>query len=326
MRTVQLNEGYVDSSGTRIHYVEAGSGPLVMLVHGFPEGGYSWRHQIDHLASRGWRCVAIDHRGYGLSDNPAEVESYTVMHLAGDVIAVATALQPGPFSLVGHDWGASVAWNAALFRPDLIKAVAGLSVPFGARPPVPPIGILRRRAGEGFYQVYFQEPGVAEAELEADVHSSLAVLFYAVSGEAGNKHGISNLTRLGNKSLLASLPEPPELLMPWLTPSDLDRFAEGFERNGFSGPLNFYRNMDRNWYLTAPWAGKRIEPPALFAAGSLDPVVNFPGAQANIESMTGRFDALETVAMIPGGGHWIQQEKPEEVNELLESFLNRHGG
>ncbi len=321
---MQFSEGHVDSSGTRIHYVEAGSGPLVLLVHGFPESWYSWRHQMEHLASLGWRCVAIDNRGYGNSDNPVEVESYTAMHLAGDVLAVANALQPGPFALVGHDWGASVAWNTALFRPDLVRAVAGLSVPYGARPPVPPIGILRQRVGEGFYQVHFQEPGVAEAELELDVYRSLAVLFYAVSGEAGLKHGISNLTKLPDRSLLESLPEPPEQLMSWLSPSDLRRFTEGFERNGFAGPLAFYRNIDRNWALTAPWAGKKIEPPALFVAGSLDPVVSFPGARSSIESMAGRFEALESVEVIPGGGHWIQQEKPEEVNALLEGFLSRH--
>ena len=323
---MQLSEGYVDSSGVRIHFVEAGSGPLVVLVHGFPEGWYSWRHQIDHLASRGWRCVAIDNRGYGLSDNPAGTEHYTAMHLAGDVIAVAGALQPGPFALVGHDWGASIAWHTALFRPDLVSAVAGLSVPYAARPPVPPMRILRQRVGEGFYQVYFQEPGVAEAELEADVSRSLAALFYAVSGEAGLKHGISTLTKLPGKSLLDSLPEPPVELMSWLSPLDLRQFADGFRRNGFAGPLSFYRNMDRNWGLTAPWEGKKIEPPALFVAGQLDPVVNFPGAKANLESMRERFASLEGVELIPEGGHWIQQEKPPAVNRLLEEFLAKHRG
>ena len=320
----QFTEGFVDSFGTSIHYVEAGSGPLVMMVHGFPEGWFSWRHQIDYLASRGWRCVAIDNRGYGLSDSPAAIESYTAMHLSGDVIAVANALQPGPFALVGHDWGALVAWNTALFRPDLVKVVAGLSVPYGSRPRVAPMGIIRQRAGEGFYQVYFQQPGIAEAELEADIRRSLALLFYAVSGEAGKVHGISNLTMLPGRTFLESLPEPPERLMPWLTPADLSHFVEGFERNGFRGPLNFYRNVDRDWALTAPWAGKEIEPPALFAAGSLDPVVNFPGGQASLASMKERFQALETVELIPDGGHWIQQEKPDEVNRLLEGFLTRH--
>ena len=284
---------------------ERGDGErAVVLLHGFPELAYSWRHQLEPLAAAGLHVLAPDLRGYGDSPAPAEVEAYDLEALAGDVLALLDAHGHERAAVVGHDWGAALAWHLAWTRPERVAAVAGLSVPFTPRPPVPPVPVMRRRFGEDFYIVWFQEPGVAEAALERDVRRTLTAREvwgreWAERGEAG---------------------EPAEPPPGWLGEEALAVYVETFERTGFRGGLNWYRNLDRNWELTAGMGDRRIEPPALFLTGSRDPVQLFMPAA----SMEGWVPDLRTV-VIEGAGHWVQQQRPAEVTDALLGFLRDVG-
>ena len=240
----------VETNGIQLHVAEAGRGPLVVLLHGFPEGWYSWRHQLAALSAGGFHVVAPDQRGYGRSDAPDEAGAYTMMHLVGDVVGLVAALGETRAVVVGHDWGAPVAWSTALYRPDLVRGVAGLSVPFRPRGSRPPLQAYREILGDRFYQVYFQTPGVAERDLEQDVRRTVRSCLYALSGDA------PQLTTMmvGPEGFVASL-EQPAKLPAWLSGADIDHFTSEFEQSGFRGALNWYRNIDRNWELSAPWQG-----------------------------------------------------------------------
>ncbi|HJS88000.1 MAG TPA: alpha/beta hydrolase [Acetobacteraceae bacterium] len=309
----------VACNGVRLRITEQGGGPLVLLLHGWPELAYSWRHQIPALAEAGWHVVAPDMRGFGGSEAPEPVGQYTVLHLVGDMVALASEMGERQAVIVGHDWGANIAWTAALLRPDLFRAVAALSVPFRPRGPVPPLAAVRRAGLDRFYWIYFQEQGVAEAEFEADPTATLRRILYSGSGDAPRREGLA-LTLPEDGGFLSRTLEP-SALPGWLTARDLETMAASFRRTGFRGGLNYYRNLDRNWELLAPWQGALVTPPALFIAGTRDVVINSPIATGWQDAMAAYVPNLRETVLIEGGGHWIQQERPAEVNAALLRFL-----
>jgi pimeloyl-ACP methyl ester carboxylesterase len=306
------------ANGIRIHYVEQGTGPLVLLCHGFPEGWYSWRDQLAALAAAGYRAVAPDMRGYGRTEAPAEIPSYTVLDIVGDMIGLVNVLGENQAVIVGHDWGANIAWHAALFRPDVFPAVAALSVPFRQRGPAPPLDLLRKAGQLTHYWFHFQEPGVAEAEFERDPRAALRRVLYSISGDAPPE--TRRLTLQPGKGWLANTLDPGHL-PAWLTDADLDHMAAEFSRSGFRGGLNWYRNIDRNWELTAPWAGALIRQPALFIAGSADPIIEFGSGALALQALAATVPGLRRKLLIDGAGHFIQQERPQIVNQAILEFL-----
>jgi pimeloyl-ACP methyl ester carboxylesterase len=314
----ELRQRDVTANGIRMHLAEQGTGPLILLCHGFPEGWYSWRDQLSALAGAGYHAVAPDMRGYGRTEAPPEISSYNIMDLAGDVIGLVAALGKRQAVIVGHDWGANVAWHAALFRPDVFPAVAALSVPFRQRGPAPPLHMLRTAGQVNHYWLHFQEPGVAEAEFERDPREALRRVLYSISGDAPRE--TRQLTLQPGKGWLANTIDP-EHLPAWLTDADLDHMAAEFSHSGFRGGLNWYRNIDRNWELTAPWAGAQIREPALFIAGSVDPVIAGGSGNAALVALPAAVPGLRRKLLIDGAGHFIQQERPQLVNEALLDFL-----
>ena len=305
----------VESNGIRMRIAEEGRGPLVVLLHGFPESWYSWRHQIPALAAAGFHVIAPDQRGYGGTDAPEAVGSYDIVHLTADVVGLLDALGEETAVVVGHDWGAPVAWHCALLHPKRFRAVAALSVPYIGRYPVKPTDVFRTLAGDHFFYIlYFQEPGVAERELEADVRSTLRRFLYAASGDVTEPPDFWQKPK--DAKFLDGLPEP-KTLPKWLAEEDLDYFTKEFERTGFRGGLNWYRNFDRNWEITADLAEAKVEQPALFVAGDRDGVL----LMAPPDAMKPLVPDLRGLHLLPGCGHWTQQERPAEVNRLLIDFL-----
>jgi pimeloyl-ACP methyl ester carboxylesterase len=314
----------IEANGIRIHIAEQGSGPLVLLCHGFPESWYSWRHQLQALSQAGFHAVAPDMRGYGETDRPAEIERYTLFHLVGDMVGVLDSLGEKNAVIAGHDWGAPVAWHAALMRPDRFRAVVGLSVPYRPRGSIAPTTVMPQNAEAFFYQLYFQPPGVAEAELESDARISLRKILYSGSGDVprrnpgGSTSGVGMVPRAGG--FLTRMPNPGTL-PAWLSDADVDFYVRQFQHSGFRGGLNWYRNIDRNWELMAPYAGAPITVPALYMAGDLDLVVSFPRMKEVIADLARFIPNLRGTIMLPGCGHWTQQERPNEVNEAMIDFL-----
>jgi len=317
MRVADLQHRFVDTNGIRMHAVEAGVGPLVVLLHGFPESWFSWRHQLTALAAAGFHAVAPDQRGYGQTDRPAAIDAYSIFHLVGDVIGLVDALGEDQAVVVGHDWGAPVAWHTALFRPERLRGVVGLSVPFRPRGQRAPLAALRAALGDGFYQLYFQTPGVAEADLERDVRDTVRRVLYRASGDSPSIPDM--LVRPGQGFLAGGL--IPDRLPDWIDAADVDFYTGEFERTGFAGGLNWYRNIDRNWELTAPWQGATVAPPAAYMVGDRDVVYHFPGGQALIANLNAYVPRLRHNVVLKGCGHWIQQERAAEVNQVLIEFL-----
>ncbi len=307
----EIAHRFVQTNGIRMHIAEAGSGPLVLLLHGFPELWYSWRHQLVALAEAGFHAVAPDQRGYGRTDRPADVFQCTMLHLVGDVVGLLDALGAEQAVVAGHDWGAGVAWNTALMRPDRVRGVIALSWPYSPRGSAPPIATMRARSGERFYTVYVQTPGVADAELARDVSATFRRWLYAASGDGPP---IALIVPPGG-GLLDLWPEPDEL-PGWLTQEDADTFAE----SGFTGGLNWHRNMDRYWELTAPWHHAPVRTPALFIAG--DRELDFiPAVRKGVERLQTVVPNLRRTLVLPSCGHWGQQERPAEVNSAMIDFL-----
>ena len=304
----------IETNGIKMHIAEQGEGPLVVLLHGFPESWYSWRHQLPALAEAGYHAVAPDVRGYGRTDAPEAIESYNMRNMTADVVGLLDALGEQTAVVVGHDWGSPIAWSCALLYPERFSALAMLSVPYGPRAPAPPTQLFKQVfANNFFYMLYFQKPGVAEAELDADVRKSIRVFLHAVSGEAPEG---ALAPKQKDATFLEGMPEP-ERLPPWLTEADIDYFVGEFERTGFRGGLNRYRNMDRDWEELPQLAGAKIQQPSLFIAGERDPVAAFTNAAA----LSDHVPNLRNVVMLPGCGHWTQQERPTEVNAALIEFL-----
>jgi pimeloyl-ACP methyl ester carboxylesterase len=328
---MEITHRVVETNGLRMHVAEAGQGPLVILCHGFPESWYSWRRQLVALAEAGYHAVAPDQRGYGQTTAPERIEAYTLLHLVGDVVGLVGALGEKTAVIAGHDWGAPVAWHAALMRPDVFRAVIGLSVPFRPRGGVRPTSVMPQTAEAIFYQLYFQEPGVAEADLERDPRATIRRLVFWSSGEARepwarqvDAAGVGMVPRAGG--LVSSMPEPdPAALPAWLGPDEIEFYAGEFARVGFRGGLNWYRNIDRNWELLAPWTGAAVTVPALFVAGERDLVLAFRGMDQVLQTLTRSIPNLRKSMILPGCGHWTQQERPVEVNAAMLEFLKSLG-
>lgn len=325
----QPTQRIVEANNIRINIAEQGRGPLVLLCHGFPETWYSWRHQLGALAAAGFHAVAPDMRGYGRSDRPEAIDQYTIFHLVGDLIGVLDALVAKSAVVVGHDVGASVAWQAAQMRPDRVRAVVGLSVPFRPRATVRPTSAMPRTADAEFYMLYFQEPGVAEAEFELDPRATLRNMLYGASGDgvaaaraaAAASGAAPNLAMVPKGGRFMRGPGAPATLPAWLTETDIDFYAGEFRRTGFRGPLGYYRNLDRNWEIQAALSGAQVTVPALYIAGDRDFMVSAPGMDQLIANLKHFVPALRRVQMLPGCGHWTQQERAGEVNAALLEFL-----
>ncbi|MBW8815662.1 MAG: alpha/beta fold hydrolase [Caulobacterales bacterium] len=312
----------IDTGEVKLRVAVEGEGPLVIMVHGFPESWYSWRHQIGPVAQAGYKVAALDVRGYGGSDKPHPVEAYSMENLTADVAGVATALQPeAPAILIGHDWGAPIVWNSALTRPQTFSAVAGLSVPYSGVPSRPFTEIFTEvftSKGHFFYQAWFQAEGPPEAEAEADVRGFLRKFYYGICGDAPDgtwpqkAHGATLLEGMVD----------PDPFPAWLTPADLDYYVGEFERSGFRGPINRYRNHERDFEWLQGFKGRKIEQPSLLIGGDRDPAFNGFGRIADPGAMMRQHVTdLRGVHVLPGVGHWTQQERPAEVTGLLLDWL-----
>ncbi|MEU6387991.1 alpha/beta hydrolase [Streptomyces sp. NPDC046939] len=318
--STDLHHRTVEAPAGRLHLVEQGSGPLVLLVHGFPESWYSWRRQLPALAAAGYRAVAIDVRGYGRSSKPTAPHAYRMLDLVEDNVAVVRALGADSAVIVGHDWGATIAATSALLHPELFHAVGLLSVPYAPPGGPRPTEVFGRMGGDQeFYVSYFQEPGRAEAEIEPDVRGWLAGFYAALSADTmpgpdePDPHFVDrDGGRLRDRFPTGRLPA-------WLSEEELDVYAGEFERTGLTGALNRYRSMDRDWEDLAPYAGAPLEQPSLFIGGALDASTTWM-ADA-IDAYPTTLPGLVSSHILDGCGHWIQQERPDEVNRLLTTWL-----
>jgi pimeloyl-ACP methyl ester carboxylesterase len=313
-----ITHRFIETNGIRMHIAEQGTGPLVLLCHGFPESWYSWRHQMAALAAAGFHAVAPDMRGYGETDAPEAIDQYTVLHLIGDMIGVMDALEAPTAVIAGHDWGAPVAWHAALLRPDRFRGVIGLSVPFRPRGLVRPTTVMPQTDTAVFYQLHFQTPGVAEREMQHDVRGTMLGILGNLSGDA--PPGTTGFAMVPRKDGL-QFSSDARGLPAWLTEADLDYYAGEFVRTGFRGGLNWYRNIDRNWEILAPFAGARVTIPALYVTGERDLVLAFPGARELVANLRSFVPDLRGSHILPGCGHWTQQERPDDVNTMMIGFL-----
>ena len=310
---------FIKTNGIKLRIAEVGKGPLVILVHGWPESWYSWRHQLPALAAAGYRAVAPDMRGYGKSDKPQAVEDYDIQHLTADLAGIVDALGEKEAILIGHDWGAIVSWQAMLFYPQRFKALVAMSVPYSGRPSQSLIQSLRQSRGDNFYYIlYFQEPGVAEKEFDSDPRAILSRLYLSPDSPreapavTDPKRAAGGwIPRLGS----------PKGLPSWLTQTDLDYYVAEFKQAGFRGGINYYRNFHRNWETTPQFADVKITAPVLFLAGDKDVVIRGATVDALTASMKNAVPGLQSVKLIANTGHWVQQERPSETNEAILQFL-----
>jgi Predicted hydrolases or acyltransferases (alpha/beta hydrolase superfamily) len=317
--SAEITHRTVKTNGINMHLAEAGEGPLVILVHGFPELWYSWRHQLPALAAAGYHAVAPDVRGYGDTDKPHDIKAYAMREHVADLLGVLDALGEKQAVVVGHDWGAPMAWNSAVLHPDRYRAVAGMSVPYLPRGPMPPVQMMRAMFQSNFFYIlYFQEPGVAEAEFEADVDRSMRLFTWVASGEGAGIPGFANAMagKPADSKLFDGMPEQKGL-PPWITEAEHQYYVKAFTKGGFRGPINRYRNMDRDWQDIPELQDAKVTQPALFIIGEKDGVATF----APVGPMKQLVANLKMVTL-PGAGHWTQQERPKETNEALIAFLN----
>ncbi|WP_156748427.1 alpha/beta fold hydrolase [Mycobacterium sp. E3198] len=312
-------ERLVDTNGIQLRVTEAGDrgAPVVILAHGFPELAYSWRHQIPALAEAGYHVLAPDQRGYGGSSRPEAIEAYNIHELTADIVGLLDDVGAERAVWVGHDWGAPVVWHAPLLHPGRVAAVAALSVPALPRAQVAPTKAWRKLFGENFFYIlYFQEPGVADAELGGDPARTLRRMMGGLT-TSGGPEAMMKMATPGPEGFIDRLPEP-DGLPDWISQDELDHYIAEFSRTGFTGGLNWYRNFDRNWETTAELDGAKIAVPCLFMAGTADPVLGFTSTDRVSEVISGPYREV----MIEGAGHWLQQERPKEVNATLLEFLD----
>jgi pimeloyl-ACP methyl ester carboxylesterase len=302
----------ISANGIEIFVSEEGSGPLVLLCHGWPELSDTWRHQIPAIAAAGFHVAAPDMRGFGRTSAPQNIEAYSIFDMVGDMVALVAALGETKAIIIGHDWGAPIAWHAAMFRPDIFTAVGGLSGPLPFRGPGRPLETFEKKGVTNYYWQYFQKPGVAEAEFERDVDFTLRAI--AVGADA-SPYASRTFGLLGDPAIERVLPE-------WIDAADHAHFVETYKRTGFRGGLNWYRNIDRNWQLTAPWHGAKIYQPSIFIGGAKDLVVTGNIGEKLMADMEQLLPNLKHKLVIDGAGHWLPQERPDEVNAALVEFLN----
>lgn len=297
-----------------------GSGPVVLCVHGWPELWYSWRHQISHFSELGYTVAAMDVRGYGGSSKPESISAYSIKNLSSDVAAIIREISNGPVVLLGHDWGAPIVWNTALLYPDLVRAVAGLSVPYTPGSDTAFIDMAKQLyADRFFYQIYFQTEGIAEAELEADVPAALRKIYYAISGDAPSGTWLTD--KPGDSQLLDGMVDP-DPFPTWLTTADLEKYSNAFQTGGFRGPLNRYRAQGFDIEELVAIRGQTIQQPACFIGGEKDPVRHFVTGFDMYANPGAACDDFRGSTIIDGVGHWVQQEAPAKTNAALTTFLS----
>lgn len=301
-----------------VHCAGPLQGPVIWLLHGFPESWCSWRCQMQALAAAGYRVMVPEMRGYGQSSAPDDVASYDLITVCGDIQAAMSLLGQRSVAVVGHDWGAPVAWHLALLEPERVRVVAAMAVPYGGRPKKPAIEIIRSQFADRFnYIVYFQEPGVAEAELNADIPRTLRMMMHNTSAAVPKDFFLQD--KPAGCSLHFGM-EDPGSPPAWCDPEAFDVYVRTFEGRGFRGALNWYRNFERNWERTAPLAECKVEQPALFLLGDKDPVGTLEAH--TLKKMPVWVPDLEQ-HVLGNCGHWVQSEQPEQVNALLLDFLHR---
>ncbi|GMJ15511.1 Epoxide hydrolase 1 [Hibiscus trionum] len=314
-RTVSVN-------GISMHIAEKGEGPLILFLHGFPDLWCTWHHQINGLSALGYRALAPDLRGYGGTDAPDSVTEYTCFHVVGDLIALLDLVAPPEKEekvfVVGHDWGANIAWYLCLFRRDRVKALFNMSVPFlRYNPKFKPVDAWKAVFGNDYYIVRFQEPGVMEAEF-AEIGVGRAVLEIL-------SYRVPDPLLLPKGNLFGHPLNDPVKLPPWMSQQDADYYATQFEKTGITGALNYYRNFNRNWELLAPWFKSQIEVPAKFVVGDLDLVYTVPATKDYIHNggLKREVPLLEEPLVIKGVYHWIHQEIPDQINQLIFDFFSK---
>jgi pimeloyl-ACP methyl ester carboxylesterase len=312
----KLEHRFVQTNGIRMHFVEAGAGPLVILCHGFPECWSSWRHQLPSLAAEGYHVIAPDLRGYGQTDQPRDLAAYDILQLTGDIVGLVNALGEAPAVIIGHDWGALIAPYAAMLRPDLFRAVGLMSVPFIPRRAVNQTDWEQQKyPGKVFYQAMLRSPA-ADQFFGSDVRRTLLASLWGLSGDVKPENKWKPVRDDAGWRARGEVPvEPP----PWLTNEDVNFLVSEYERTGFTGGLNYYRNMDRNWALTPFLQGAKLLQRTLFIAGTKDPVLEF--LEEEFHALEENVPNLWKKVSIPKAGHWIQQERPAEVNGLVIDFL-----
>lgn len=318
-----MRERTVAVNGIEVHLHEAGDegAPLVLLCHGFPELGYSWRHQLPALAAAGYRAVAPDQRGYGGTSRPEAIEDYDIVHLTDDLLALLDHLGEEQAVVVGHDWGSMVLSHLVLRAPERVRAAMWMSVPFVPRAPAPPVAIMKQLFTDTwFYMLYFQEPGVADADLGADPRKTMRRFLHTASAEAPMEQLTGLVSARDGRGFVDRLVDP-EGPSAWLSPEELDVYVAAFEKSGFTGGINWYRNLDCNWTLTADQEGGRVTMPAAFLGGKADPVL----LMSPPDGMTAWCDEFRGITLVEGAGHWVQQERPSETNEALLDFLSGLG-
>jgi epoxide hydrolase A/B len=310
----------VENGPITLNVAVAGKGPLILCVHGWPELAYSWRHQLEHFAARGYRVAALDVRGYGGSSKPTDIADYTLRELTSDVAAVIDALGDGRAIVFGHDWGAPISWTTALLHPDKVSAVALLSVPYIPLGEISFIDMMQAMYQDRFfYQAYFQREGAAEAELEADLRTSLRKVYFAWSGSA--PAGMWEAHKPADARLLDGLADP-QPFPAWMTERDLDVYVEAFHAGGFRGPLNRYRAQNIDYAESKELIGKPMPQPSCFIGGERDMArALIPGMDLYADPGVGCTD-FRGSTILPGIGHWVQQEAPAQTNAALERFLS----
>ncbi len=308
----------VATNGVELHVVEAGEGFPVVFAHGFPELSYSWRHQLPAVADAGFHAIAPDQRGYGRSSRPDAIEDYDIVHLTDDLLGVLDELGEDRAVFVGHDWGAMVVWQMALLHPERVAGVVGMSVPFIPRGPMGPVTMMRQVFGDTFFYIlYFQEPGVADADLGADAATTMRRMLAGLTVPKDGSVDMTGLAAPEGSGFVDRLPEPVGL-PDWLSQAELDHYAAEFTRTGFTGGINWYRNFDRNWELTPQLDGAKVTVPSLFVTGGADPVAIMTPSTI----MDGWMQDHRGSVVVDGAGHWVQQEAPAEVNAALLTFLH----
>ncbi len=311
---------YIETNSIRMHIAEMGKGPLILLIHGWPESWYSWRHQMVALAAAGYHVVAPDMRGYGQTDAPDAVADYDIVHVAKDIIGMLDILEEETAALVGHDWGALVAWNTALLFPDRFTSLVNLSVPHYGRGKMSPTDLFKLQFGDNFFYIlYFQEPELAEKEFDADPRGILSRLY--TSPATPREEPEMTDPKMDAGGWIPRLGAPREL-PPWLSQEDLDFYVGEFKQAGFRGGINYYRNFHRNWEITPQLTDAKIKQPTLFIAGAQDMVIGGATAAGLMKLMKAAVPDLRDVVLFPGIGHWVQQEAPEETNKVLLNFLD----
>jgi pimeloyl-ACP methyl ester carboxylesterase len=316
---VFITERAIATNGVQLHTLEAGEpgAPVVVLAHGFPELAYSWRHQIPALAAAGYHVLAPDQRGYGRTTRPTDIAAYNIAELSADLIGLLDDVGADKAVFIGHDWGSPVVWSSAQLHPDRVAAVVGMSVPPVPRSQIPPTKAFRAIFGDNFfYMLYFQEPGPADVELGGDPRRTITRMLNGLT-RSDDPAAALRMIKPGPAGFIDRLPEA-DVLPDWITASEIDHYVAEFTRTGFTGGLNWYRNLDRNWELMVDPPATTIAVPAMFIGGTADPVLSFMRTDRAPEVVTGRYREV----LIEDAGHWLQQEKPEQVNELLLDFLS----